>query len=117
MVSAHDGRHKAGAQGQRGVRRWMSRRRYATGARLMEAMISPAPPPPAPVLFTQTGSSALVFQAPYRRAFDPAELTDVLVGAPEIPDGIDYDRWVGLVRPAPRAAYADSLELTDYFDV
>jgi hypothetical protein len=30
--------------------------------------------------------------------------------------GIDYSRWTGLVRPAPREAFADRLDLLDILD-
>lgn len=31
-------------------------------------------------------------------------------------DGIDYDRWTGIVRPSPREAFADRLDLLDILD-
>lgn len=32
------------------------------------------------------------------------------------PGGIDYDRWTGLVRPSPRHAFADRMDLLDIPD-
>jgi hypothetical protein len=32
------------------------------------------------------------------------------------PGGIDYDRWTEVVRPAPRGAFADRLDLLDVLD-
>lgn len=37
--------------------------------------------------------------------------------APDMPGGIDYDRWAPLVKPVARNAYPDALDLLDYFDV
>jgi len=31
-------------------------------------------------------------------------------------DGIEYDRWTGLVRPSPREAFADRMDLLDILD-
>jgi hypothetical protein len=31
-------------------------------------------------------------------------------------DGIDYDRWTGIVRPSPREAFADRIDLLDILD-
>jgi hypothetical protein len=32
---------------------------------------------------------------------------------PNFPQGIDYDRWAAVVRPSPREAFADRLDLDD----
>jgi hypothetical protein len=32
------------------------------------------------------------------------------------PNGIDYERWAPIVRPAPREAFADPLDLLDMLD-
>jgi hypothetical protein len=112
MVSAEDGRH-ASALKSRAAR---ADGQLVADATLKETMMTPVALPPETVM-TPTASSALVFQAPYQRGFDPAELTEILIGPPDLPGGIDYDRWVGLVKPAPREAFADPLDLIDYFDV
>jgi hypothetical protein len=34
-----------------------------------------------------------------------------VIGPPDFPEGIDYDRWLHVVRPSPREAFADALDL------
>jgi len=69
-----------------------------------------------------TPSSALVIQN--RRSTGSSAATfvideigdDLVVGAADLAGGIDYDRWVGLVNPAPRHAFADRLDLLAELD-
>lgn len=68
-----------------------------------------------PEALTPTASSALVIQVPYRRVTEDEPVPQPL-GVPDLPHGIEYDRWVGLVRAAPRSTFADSLDLLDIDD-
>jgi hypothetical protein len=62
-----------------------------------------APPQYQPPTASATGNLVFV-------AYD-----DELTGS-DLPQGIDYDRYTGLVRPAPRGTFQDPLDLADLFD-
>jgi hypothetical protein len=40
----------------------------------------------------------------------------VTTDPPDLPEGIDYERWARLVKPVPREAFADSLDLLNLLD-
>jgi hypothetical protein len=56
----------------------------------------------------------LVFYSETRQTVEPHH--DVELGAPEIPGGIDYDRWTENISPASRSAFRDSSDLLDFED-
>jgi hypothetical protein len=65
---------------------------------------------------TVTAASPGVVEVVY---FRPEADEDALVeplGPSDFPEGIDYDRWVHVVRPSPREAFADPLDFPDLFD-
>jgi hypothetical protein len=71
--------------------------------------MTPAIAPP-PEYYPPTRSAAFVVPAPqYVRA-------EVDVFESDFPDGIDYDRWAGIVDPSPRDGFADRLDLIDLFE-
>ena len=57
----------------------------------------------------RTVSSAIVISERQSYSADIAVSTD----GPDFPQGIDYGRWIGVVRPSPREAFADPLDLLD----
>ncbi len=69
--------------------------------------MSPAIAPP-PDYRTPTAAAAIIVPAP---AYAYAGVVE-----PDFPEGIDYDRWTGIVHPSPRSAFADSLDLLDFAD-
>jgi hypothetical protein len=38
-----------------------------------------------------------------------------LVGEPDWPSGIEYDKWAPVVQPSPRQAFADRLDIVELF--
>ena len=68
-----------------------------------------------PNLRTPTAAMVVVFEEHYQAVMPTAsESNDGFAG--DFPQGIDYDRWADVVRPSPREAFADRLELLDLFD-
>jgi hypothetical protein len=63
-----------------------------------------------------TASSAIVVYHEFRSEVDVNDLVHPPLGAPDFPGGIDYDRWARVVRPSPRSAFGDPLDLVDLFD-
>jgi hypothetical protein len=59
---------------------------------------------------SSTGASTTTF------VIAVADEDELVVGAPDLPEGIDYDRWVGLVNPASRERFADRLDLLETLD-
>lgn len=66
---------------------------------------------PPPEYRTPTASAASVVKAP---PYAPAN-GNALSGS-YFPDGIEYDRWSRAVQPAPRALFADRLDLLDILE-
>ena len=72
--------------------------------------MTPAIAPPL-VYRTPTASAAIVVSAP---AYIQADADPTW--EPDFPQGINYDRWTGVVQTSPRDTFADRLDLLDLLD-
>jgi hypothetical protein len=59
-----------------------------------------------------TGASTIAVEAVY---FESDEDLSPELPLANWPEGIEYERWADVVRPAPRGAFADPLDLADLF--
>ena len=77
-----------------------------------------------PLAVATTPSSALVVDANHQTRTSSSALSffietaddDLAAPASRFPDGIDYGRWAGVVRPSPRDLFADRLDMLDDLD-
>lgn len=76
--------------------------------------MTPVIDPPLPYR-PNTAASTFAVEAVYHEP-DRDAWQELVLGAPNFPEGINYAAWAHVVRPSPREAFADPLDLADLFD-
>lgn len=76
------------------------------------------PPAASSAIAIQQDRPAVAAATISANVFVPSDALEdaVTVGDPNFPEGIDYERWSRVVRPSPRAAFADRLDLLELFE-